>query len=115
MNRECHEFEVNVGLRQGNALGQVLFIAVVELINRSIRTKNLLQKLCYADDPAVIVELEADLHEEQHTVLVEWTYLFSRHRLRVITKFVKSGVNRGDAEIRRSSITQAETELCVYI
>ena len=58
-------FEVNVGLRRENALSQLLFIAVVELTNRSIRTKNMLQKLFYADDLAVVVELEADLSEEQ--------------------------------------------------
>ena len=33
-----NEFQVNIGLRQGSALSPLLFILVMELISRKIRT-----------------------------------------------------------------------------
>ena len=72
------ESKLNVGLTQGSALIP-LFIAVVELIRRKICIKDVLRKLLYADDLAVVVDGEADLQEQ----LIEWKDSFSRHGLRV--------------------------------
>ena len=46
------EFPVNIGLRQGSALSPLLFIMVMELISRTISTKDFLRKMIYADDLA---------------------------------------------------------------
>ena len=50
------EFPVNIGLRQGSALSSLLFIMVMELISRKISTKDVLRKMVYADDLAIIAE-----------------------------------------------------------
>jgi len=42
------EFEVIIGLKQGNALIPLLFIAVVDLISRNTGRNDILRKLCYA-------------------------------------------------------------------
>ena len=62
------EFRVNVCQRQGNAPSPLLFIAVVEVISRKASTRDILRKLLYADDLAVVADSEADLQER----LVEW-------------------------------------------
>ena len=55
------ESKVNVGLTQGSALIPLLFIAVVELISRTICTKDILRKLVYAYGLAVVADGEATL------------------------------------------------------
>ena len=50
----------------------LLFIAVVEVINRNASTRDILRKLLYADDLAVVVDSEADLQER----LVDWEEIF---------------------------------------
>ena len=54
------EFRVDVGMRQGCALSPLLFIAVVEVISRKVSTWDILRKLLYADDLAVVAKSEAD-------------------------------------------------------
>ena len=68
-----------VGLGEGSALSQLLFIAVLEVFSRNASTKDILRKLLYADDLAVVVDSEADLHKR----LVDWKEVFGKHRLRV--------------------------------
>ena len=66
------EFRVKVGLRQSSALNPLLFIAVEEVISRKTSTREILRKLLYADDLAVVADSEADLLER----LVEWKEIF---------------------------------------
>ena len=56
------DFKVNVGLRQGSALSPLLFIAMVELISRKIGSKDILRKLLYAGNLAVVADGETDLN-----------------------------------------------------
>ena len=62
------EFPVNIGLRQGSALSPLLFIMVMELISRKISMKDVLRKMMYADDLAIIAESKEELQE----MLEEW-------------------------------------------
>ena len=67
-------------------LDPIVFIAVVELISRSICIKVILQKLLYAGGLAVVEDGEANLQEQ----LIEWKDIFSRYGLRV--RLVKTEV-----------------------
>ena len=73
------EFPVNSGLRKGSALSPLPFIMVMELINRKINTKDVLRKIMYADDLAIIAESNQELQE----VLEEWKGVFKKHGLRM--------------------------------
>ena len=55
------EFRVDIGLRYGSALSPLLLFAVVEVISRKAGTRDILGKLIYADDLAVLADSEADL------------------------------------------------------
>ena len=70
-------FRVDVGLRQGSALSPLLFIA--EVISRTASTRDILRKLLYADDLAVVADSEADLQKR----LVDWKEIFGKYGLRV--------------------------------
>ena len=70
------EYRVDVGLRQGSPL---IFIAVVEVFIRKASTRDILCKLIYADDLAVVADSEADLQER----LVDWMDIFGKHEPRL--------------------------------
>ena len=55
------EFPVNTGFKQGSALSPLLFIMMMELISRKIRTEDVLRKIMYADDLDIIAESKPDL------------------------------------------------------
>ena len=63
----------------GERLEHIVFIAVVELISRTIGKKDITRKLLYADDLAVVADGEAVLQEQ----LIEWKDMFCRCGLRV--------------------------------
>ena len=63
----------------GSVLSPLLFIALEEVINRKASTRDILRKLLYADDLAVVADSEADLQER----LVDWKEIFGKHELRV--------------------------------
>ena len=48
------EFPVKIVLRQGSAFSPLLFIMVMELISKKISMKDVLRKMMYADDLAII-------------------------------------------------------------
>ena len=74
------EIWVEVGRRQGSTLSPLLFIAVAEVMSRKARMRDILHKLIYADDLAVVADSEADLQY----MLVKWKEIFARHGLKVI-------------------------------
>ena len=73
------EFPVNIGLRQGSALSPLLLIMMMKIINRKISTKEILRKMMYADDLAILSESKQDLQE----VLEKWKRVFEKHGLRI--------------------------------
>ena len=64
---------MDVGPRQGSVINQMLFLAVVDVI------RDILHKLIYADNLAVVAGSGADLQER----LVEWKKIFGRRGLKV--------------------------------
>ena len=93
------EFPVNIGSRQGSALSTLLFIIVMELICRKINTKDILGKMMYAYDLAIIAESKQELQE----VLEEWKVVFEKHGLRMSlekTEVVWVGHQREELNIR---------------
>ena len=76
------EFEVKNGLRQGSVLNPLLFIAVhpvLDLISRKTVTKDVMKKLLYADDLALVANDKQELPES----FEEWNGLFTRHGLKI--------------------------------
>ena len=49
---------MDVGLRRGSVLSPLLFDAAAEVISRNTSTKDSLRKLLYADDLAVVVDMQ---------------------------------------------------------
>ena len=72
------EFEVKIGLRQGSLLSPLLFIAVLDLISRKTVVKDVMKKILYAYDLALVANGKQELQETRE----EWNGLFTRHGLK---------------------------------
>ena len=73
------EFRVGVGLGEESALNPLLFFAVVEVISNKARTMDILRKLIYVNNLAVVADSAADLQK----LLVDWKEIFGKNGLRV--------------------------------
>ena len=60
---ESEAFEVKIGLRQGSVLSPLLFIGVLDLISRKTAMKDVMKKLLYADDLALVANGQQELQE----------------------------------------------------
>ena len=60
-------------------LNPLLFVAVLDLINRKTVVKDAMNKLPYADDLALVANGE----QEQQETMEEWNVLFTRHGLKL--------------------------------
>ena len=73
------EFEVKIGLRQGRVLSPLLFIAILDLISRKTVMMDIMKKLLYADDLALVTNGKQELQETPE----KWNELFTRHWLTI--------------------------------
>ena len=108
------EFPVNISLRQGSALNPLLFIMVMELISRNISTKDVLMKMMFADDLAIIAESKQELQD----VLEEWKGVFKKHGLRMTqekTELMWVGHQREELNIRLGGTEIKQVDGFVYI
>ena len=88
------EFEVKIGLRQGSVLSPLLFIAVLDLINRKTVMKDAMKKLLYADDLALVANGKQELHE----ALDEWSSMYTRHGLKTNLEKLRGDGGPGDLQ-----------------
>ena len=73
------EFEVKIGMTQGSVQSPLLFMAVLDLVNRKTVTKDGMSKRLYANDLALVANGKQELQE----TLEEWNGLFTRHVLKL--------------------------------
>ena len=104
------EFDVKIGLIQGNVLSPLLFIAVLDLISRKTGLKDALKKLLYAYDLALVPKGKQELLE----TLDEWNGLFTRYGLKI--NLEKTGVmhigqqrEELDIELDGKKLTQGDS------
>ena len=95
---------------QGSVLSPLLFIAVLNLINRKTVVKDAMKKLLYADGLVLVAN---DKHELQET-LEEWNGLFTRHGLKINTDKTEElhiGHRREqlDIELEGKKLTQGDS------
>ena len=108
------DFPFNIGLRQGSAISTLLFITVMEINSRKISTKDILRKMRYADDLAIIAESKQDLQE----ALEEWKWVFEKHGLRMSlekTEVMWVGHQREELNTRLDSKEIKQVDCFVYL
>ena len=87
---------------------------VMELISRKISTKDVLRKMMYADDLAIIVESKQELQE----VLEERKGVFKKHGLRMSlekTEVMWVGHQREELNIRLGGKEIIQVDVFVYL
>ena len=78
-NNSSEEFAVQTGLRQGSALSPFLFVLITELLSRKSDENDVLNKIMYVDDLAVMANNERELQGK----LERWARNFQQHGLRI--------------------------------
>ena len=89
-------------------------VVVMEIISRKISTKDILRKMMYADDLAIIAESKQDLQE----VLEEWKGVFKKHGLRMSlekTEVMWVGHQREELNIRLDGKEIKQVDGFVYL
>ena len=87
---------------------------VMELISRKINTKDVLRKMMYADDLAIIAESKQELQE----VLEEWKGMFKKYGLRMSlenTEMMWAGHQREELNIRLDGKEIKQVDGFVYL
>ena len=92
---------------QGSVLSPLLFIAVLDLINRKTVVKDAMKKFLYADGLVLVANGKQELQE----MLEEWIGLFTRHGLKINlakTEVLHIGHQREelDIELEGKKLTQ---------
>ena len=109
------EFKVKIGLRQGSVFSLLLFIvAVLDLISRKTVMKDVMKKLLYADDLALVANDKQELQE----LLEEWNGLFTRHWLNINlekTEVLHIGHQREELDIERERKKRTQLDSYVYL
>ena len=100
-----------VGLRQRRAISPLLLIAVVEVISSKVSTRDILHKLIYADDRALVADSETNLQDR----LVEWKEIFGRHGLRVSLEKTKMLRVRKKKDLNIRLDGKNETALYIWV
>uniref|UniRef100_A0A8C4QF08 Reverse transcriptase domain-containing protein n=1 Tax=Eptatretus burgeri TaxID=7764 RepID=A0A8C4QF08_EPTBU len=70
---------VNIGLRQGSFLSQLMFITVMELVSKKVSLRGSIGRILYADDLAVVGESERKMQE----VVGECTEVLGKYELNI--------------------------------
>jgi len=92
-------FEVKVGMHQGSTLSPLSFVIVMEAISREFRVA-LPWELLYADDLAVIAEIEEELIKR----LIEWKDNVESKGMRVSLNKSKVMINGERQKVRQKAV-----------
>jgi len=92
-------FEVKVGMHQGSTLSPLSFVIVMEAISREFRVA-LPRELLYADDLAVIAEIEEELIKR----LIEWKDNVESKGMRVSLNKSKVMINGERQKVRQKAV-----------
>ena len=90
---------MNISLRQGSSLRPIVFIMVMEFVNRRVNMKGILGRLLYVDDLPVVVQNKWEMQE----LPVEWKKPSWKHGLKMNvekTEVMRVGQQRKETHIR---------------